>query len=506
MNPESGAAVHETHIGIVLLLGDRAYKLKKPVRTAFCDFSSTDLRRAALERELALNRRLAPDCYLGLGEFTGPGDDEPEPVLVMRRMPADRRLSTLVADGHDVRVAVRAIGRLVARFHADAPRTALDTAAGEPDAVTARWEDNLTELAPFAGRPLDPDLLDEAAALARDYLAGREPLFTERVRRGHVVDGHGDLLADDVFCLDDGPRLLDCLDFDDRLRRVDGIDDIAFLAMDLERLGSPDAAQTLLATYREFSGDTAPASLADHYIAYRALVRCKVACLRHEQGDDPAADLARTHLDLAVRRLRAAAVRLAIVGGLPGVGKSTVATGLAGRTGAVVLSSDRLRKELAGLDPTRSAAAGYREGIYSPAHTDATYTELLYRAGLLLARGESVVLDASWTDRRWRDTAADLARHARAAFLPLRCRTDSDTAADRIRTRAPNPSDATPPIAREMAGRVGTWPDATTVWTTGTVHDSVEAAARAWAQTGPASTDMPAGVETCPGSISRSRS
>lgn len=483
MNPSAGAVAHETHIGIVLLLGDRAYKLKKPVRTAFCDFSSTELRRAALERELELNRRLAPDCYLGVGAFTGPEGDAPEPVLVMRRMPADRRLSTLVRDGHDITDAVRAVGRLVARFHADAPRTAQVAAAGERAAVAARWEANLAELAPFAGRPLDPDLLDEAGVLVHDYLGGRDRLFAERVRAGRVIDGHGDLLADDIFCLDDGPRLLDCLDFDDRLRHVDGIDDVAFLAMDLERLGSPTAAERLLEAYREFSGDTAAASLADHYIAYRALVRCKVACLRHEQGDDQSAYLARTHLALAVRRLRAAAVRLAIVGGLPGVGKSTVAAGLATRTGAVVLSSDRLRKELAGLAPTDSAAASYGEGIYSPTHTDATYTELLRRAGLLLARGESVVLDASWTDHRWRDAAADLARQARAAFLPLQCRTDPATAADRIRTRAPNPSDASPDIAREMTDRTGPWPDAVTVWTTGPAQESVDAAVRAWEDT-----------------------
>ena len=105
---------------------------------------------------------------------------------------------------------------------------------------------------------------------------------------GRVVDGHGDLLADDIFCLDDGPRVLDCLEFDDRLRWLDGLDDAAFLAMDLERLGAPDLAARFLDWYAEFAGDPAPASLRHHYVAYRAFVRAKVACLRYDQGDESA--------------------------------------------------------------------------------------------------------------------------------------------------------------------------------------------------------------------------
>ena len=184
--------------------------------------------------------------------------------------------------------------------------------------------------------------------LAGRFLAGRSALLDARVRGGHIVDGHGDLLAADIFCLADGPRILDCLEFDDKLRWLDGLDDAAFLAMDLERLGADELAGRFLDWYVEFSGDPAPASLRHHYVAYRAFVRAKVGCLRARQGDRLAGQEASQLAALTLRHLRAGAVTVVLVGGLPGTGKSALAGALADRLGWTVLSSDRIRKELAG--------------------------------------------------------------------------------------------------------------------------------------------------------------
>ena len=163
--------------------------------------------------------------------------------------------------------------------------------------------------------------------------------------------GHGDLIADDIFGLDDGPRILDCLEFDDRLRWLDGLDDAAFLATDLERLGAPELAEQFLAAYAEYSGDPAPVSLRHHYVAYRAFVRVKVACLRAGQGD-PAGGFEARHLaEVGLRHLRAGAVSLVLVGGLPGTGKSALAGAAADQRGVTLLSSDRVRKELAACPP-----------------------------------------------------------------------------------------------------------------------------------------------------------
>ncbi len=478
-------AVHETHTGIVLLVDDRAYKVKKPVRTSFCDFSTTARRREALEAELALNRRLCPDVYIGVGRFEPPAvggrtDGDVEPVLVMRRMPEDRRLSTLVSDGRPLDEEIRAIARILAEFHAGAARGPAIDADGGRDALARRWRANLDDLATFRDDPLDDDSLDTVERLSGEFLAHRAPLFDTRLAGGYIVDGHGDLLADDVFYLDDGPRLLDCLDFDDSLRHVDVLDDLAFLAMDLERLGAPQAAATLVDRYREFSGDPAPPALHHHYIAYRAAVRAKVACIRHAQGDPASGPLARQHLDLALRHLRAGAVRLVVVGGLPGTGKSTLATALAGRTGACVLSSDRTRKELAGLDPQHPAGAAFGEGLYRSEQTDRVYDEMLRRAGALLERGESVVLDASWIRATDRDHAAAVAERSGGRLVALRCEVDPEEAARRIRTRDRTPSDADPGIAARMADRADPWPLARTVRTDASPSESLAEAEHAW--------------------------
>ncbi|MEU7788861.1 AAA family ATPase [Amycolatopsis sp. NPDC049159] len=467
------ADVHETHIGAVFLVGDLAYKLKKPVDLGFLDFSARETRERVCHREVELNRRLAPDVYLGVADVTGPDGEVRDHLVVMRRMPEDRRLSTLVHERAPLHVTTRRLARQLAAFHARAARGPEIDADETRDAVRGRWRDSFEQVRPFHDDVLDAATALEIEALAEEFLAGREPLFDRRIAGGHVVDGHGDLLADDVFCLDDGPRVLDCLEFDDHLRHVDVLDDIAFLAMDFERLGAPELGAQLLLDYREFSGDPAPPALVHHYLAYRAFVRVKVACLRHAQGDAEAAALARDYADLAVWHLRLGRVRLILVGGEPGTGKSTIAGGLADRLGATLLQSDRLRKELAGLEPVRRAAEGYRQGLYDTGHTDATYTELVRRAGELLALGENVVLDASWTAARHRALAAEVAGRTDSPLLAVRCETPEETAARRLTTRTGALSDATPEIAHRMAADADPWPEAHPLPTTGSPAETL---------------------------------
>lgn len=261
---------------------------------------------------------------------------------------------------------------------------------------------------------------------------------------------------------------------------MDGLDDAAFLAMDLDRLGRPDLAESFLDDYADFTGDPAPTALRHHYIAYRAFVRTKVACLKYEQGDRTAGDDVNRYADLTLRRLELGSVRMALVGGLPGTGKTTVAGALADGAGAVLLSSDRLRKEMAGLDPLTPSPAGYREQLYSPATTGRVYAELRHRAALLLARGESVVLDASWTSAEQRREAAEVAQATSADLIELRCVAPAEIAATRILTRSPGPSDASAPIATAMAAEADPWPSATDVPTDRPLAESGAIASAAW--------------------------
>ncbi len=459
--PAPFAGASETHSAVVYFAGDRAYKLKKPVRLDFLDFSTVEARAAACARETELNRRFAPDVYLGVAEIRNPAGKVCDHLVVMRRMPGSGRLSALIRAGEPTAAAVRQVARMLAAQHASAERSQEISREGGRDALARRWRDNIDQLSTISGDLIEAAEIGEAARMADRFLAGRGPLFDARIRRGRVVDGHGDLLADDIFCLDDGPRILDCLDFDDHLRWVDGLDDAAFLAMDLEQLGAPQIAEQFIRWYGEFSGDECPSSLCHHYVAYRAIVRAKVSCVRAGQGDPAAAGGARKLTSAAVRHLRAGAVTLVLVGGLPGTGKSSLADKIADRLGCVVLSSDRIRKELAGLDPDQPAAAEFGAGIYAQAWTDRTYAELLTRAAELLSMGESVLIDATWSSTAHRQKAAAIAAQGEADLVQLECTIPREVAASRIAARTGGVSDATGAIAARLAAQWMPWPEAT---------------------------------------------
>ncbi|MDD7967912.1 bifunctional aminoglycoside phosphotransferase/ATP-binding protein [Actinomycetospora lemnae] len=473
--PGLAPAVVETHTAVLWFAGDRVHKMKKPVDLGFCDFTTLERRREACLREIALNRRLSPEAYLGLESLLGPDGMACEYLVAMRRMPAERRLAALVRAGEPVDDQLRTLARRLAAFHSTAARGPAVDREGTVDAARARWTGVLDGLRRHAGTILPADVVDHVAAAAGAFLDGRRALFERRCREGRVVDGHGDLLADDVFCLPDGPVVLDCLEFDDHLRYVDGLDDAAFLAMDLERLGNAGLAERFLGWYAEFADDPAPPALRHHLTAYRAAVRSSVTCVRVDQGGE-GAELARDLLDLAAAHLDDGRVRLVLVGGLPGTGKTTVAGGLADRLGATLLSSDRVRKEIAGLDPSTGAAADYGTGLYGAEHTAATYGELLHRAEELLGLGESVVLDASWTAAAPREAATALAARASAALTSLRCEAPRAVADERIRRRRGSASDATPLVAAVMAADADPWLEATAIDTGGTVDAAVDAA------------------------------
>lgn len=463
---------------MVFLLGEFAYKMKRPVRLGFLDFTTLEARRAVCEREVELNRRFAPDVYLGVGMFRRPGDQVEEPAVVMRRMPDERRLSSLVeqgADSEELEGIVRAVARQLAAFHASADRGPEIDAQCTHEALRRRWTANLREAREHEAGLIGKDLLAEIEERALAFVAGRRVLFERRVAGRHAVDGHGDLLADDVFCLDDGPRILDCLEFDDQLRYVDVLDDAACLAMDLERLEALDLGGLLLSHYRALTDDNAPESLVHHFIAYRAFVRAKVSCLQ-----EALADQAAVHAEMAARHLRAGEVRLVLVGGPPGTGKTTLSHDLADRTRLTVISSDRVRKELAGIPPETSASSSFATGIYDEEHTEATYDTMLRRAGALLASGVSVVLDASWSHPGHRLAAADLARTTSARLIRLRCVLGAEEADARIRART-GISDADESTAAAMRHLTSPWPQSTPVDTSRSRQECVDLALGAMA-------------------------
>lgn len=482
MSATGAAAVAETHSAVVLFVGDRAYKMKKPVDLGFLDFRPLEARRQVCHEEVRLNRRLAPDTYLGVADVHGPDGEVCEHLVVMRRMPTDRRLALLVRTGAPVDDHLWHVAHRLAAFHAASPRSdAADEAAGR-DATRHRWVTNTDELISASGSPFDEATVGLVHGLACRYLDGRGPLFDTRVAAGRAVDGHGDLLADDIFCVEEGPQILDCIEFDESLRLGDGLADAAFLAMDLEHLGRPDLGARFLQAYGEHRGDAWPASLAHHQIAYRAQVRAKVTAIRARQGDPTARHQAVDLLALAARHLEQGRVRLVLVGGLPGTGKSTVADALGLELGAVVVSSDELRREGRGTPGHRPHPEPVGTGRYTEAAKDEVYAAMLGRAETALALGESVVLDAAFTSDRWRQAARRVATDRLADLGELRCRAPAALTSERILARlaeGTGASDATPAVAAALATVDDPWPQAHTIDATGAPAATLAAALEA---------------------------
>ena len=425
-------------------------------------------------QELRFNQRFSDDVYLRIETIEADGEVV-DYAVVMRRMPAGRRLSTLVTEGADAEPCVVAVAKQLAGFHSIAARSPTITAFGTHAAVSQLWRLSLDELHAFDAVTVDPVLWLEISVLANEYLAGRQPMFDRRVATRQIVDGHGDLLSDDIYCLDDGPRLLDCLEFGKQFRCGDVLLDVAFLVMDLERLGGQHLAHRFIAAYDEFTDEHHPLSLIEHYVAYRALVRAKVLAYRARSGAPGALEDAHRLLRLAAHHLRIGETRLVVIGGMPGTGKTTLAELLSRHTGWAVLSSDAIRREVAG-PPDR--VQGFGEGGHAPEVTQRTYELMFHRAAVALGLGESVIVDASFSDERWRTEARQTAKDTHSALVELCCDLPADSAADRIRKRSRSLtsevlSDATPEIATIMSRRAAPWPSATRIDTDGAPEESV---------------------------------
>lgn len=465
----------ETHMSVLFFYGDNVVKVRKPVSYGFADFSDPEQRRADCWREVDLNRRLSPDVYVGTATVFVNGHTA-EHAVVMRRLPATRNLASMVQAGENVDAELESVARVLARFHEHAPRSAAISASATADALWQRWQATEEELGRFIGPHIDIGDYRRLAALAQRFLRGWGPLLDSRIATGAVCDGHGDLQAADIFCMPDGPRLLDCLEFDDQLRHGDVLADAAFLVQDLERMGAHREGRLFVDAYRRSSGIEQPETLLHFYVAARAHVRLLVECLRLEQGLDALAHEPAAVLAQALSHVEMAIPRLVLVGGLPGTGKSTLASWVGEELTATVLSSDRVRAE----DPAaETGPVPFGTGLYAFERRLDVYDELLAQARALLVEGRSVVIDATWSSAVFRQRAAEVARSSSSGLLEVECRCTPAARADRILGRSEarrRESDATPEVADSLAAAADPWPGAHVVDTSGPLDETRKSA------------------------------
>ncbi len=458
-HPVADIEVIETHISWVLLAGEYAYKIKKPVNPGFLDFTELANRRFFCEEELRLNRRLAPGIYLGvvpIGEQDGKpviGGSGPvlEYAVHMRRFDQaaqlDRQLQANLLTPYDMHL----LADYVARFHDSAAVAAPDTPWGEPEMVRE------TVMANF--QHLDPQQLPAPVAALpdqlRDWTESRyrqlQAAISRRKRDGYVRECHGDLHLRNIARIDDHMVAFDGIEFSESLRWIDILSDAAFLMMDVQSRGRPDLGWNFINRWLAETGDFGGLQLLDWYLVYRHLVRAKVDAIRLDQGSTSASETSSLsqrligHLELAASLMNSTTPGLVVVSGVSGSGKSWLAARLSARLPGVWLRSDVERKRIHAGRSARHDETVPSSGLYSPQMTRATYRRLIELAEDVIGFGYHVILDATFLDPAQRDAVWEMARRCGVPHRLLACDAPEEILRARVIERAArhtDPSDA----------------------------------------------------------------
>ena len=452
----NGFQLIETHISWVLLTGDFAYKVKKPMNFGFLDFTTLEARKHFCGEELRLNQRLTDDLYLEVLPVTGSveapqlGGDGPaiEYVLKMRQFPQSGLLSTLQANGELTTAHVDELAAQIARFHLNAPKVPAEHEAGTPDSVMAPVRQNFEQILPFLSDKADLQQLDALQAWAVSSFERLKPLLAQRKVDGFIRECHGDIHLGNATVIDRKVVIFDCIEFNEPFRFTDVYADSAFLAMDLEDRGLKCLARRFISQYLELTGDYQGLELLNFYKAYRALVRAKVALFSMPADATPvqrATSLRqyRNYANLAESYSTIPSRFMAITHGVSAVGKSHVAMRLVEALGAIRLRSDVERKRLFG---EQTVSNNVQSGIYSSEASTATYQRLHEIAEVILHAGFPVVIDATYLKRDQRNSAAKVAEATGAPFLILDCNAPQAVIESWLQQRQAektDPSDAT---------------------------------------------------------------
>ncbi|GCE30140.1 aminoglycoside phosphotransferase [Dictyobacter alpinus] len=445
----------QTHASAVIMTPDYVYKLKKPRNFGFFDYSTINLRRHFCQLEVSLNTPLAPGIYLGVAPVmqarngtitfgaTYPPSSEPAPgpgsegatvidyAVVMRRLPESATLHALLEAGKVTPDLMVSIAHVVAQFHSQTPTNTHIAQAGRIPVIRKNWEENFQQMHPYIEQTLSHKTYTALQHYVYQFLKQQQELFQQRFLHGYIRDCHGDLRLQHVYVLpeeDPSIILLDRIEFNERIRYGDVASEVAFLCMELDLAQRPDLADVFLTHYLAETGDTSLLKLLPFYACYRACVRGKVTSFLLDDPEINASQRSRAQSEASeLFKLALGYTKwspqplLIIVGGVMGSGKSSVAQALQEKYACRLLSTDRIRKQLARLQPAQPQAEQFGAGIYDSSWTRQTYTALHQRALAYLRQGYSVILDGTFSRRADRQNIVRQASQYGASVIFIEC-------------------------------------------------------------------------------------
>ncbi|MDT8453394.1 MAG: AAA family ATPase [Gammaproteobacteria bacterium] len=460
-HPVRNIELIETHISWVILTGDFVYKLKKPVDFGFLNFSTLEKRHHFCKQELRLNRRLAPAIYLEVVSISGTveqpriaGRGEAfEYAVKMAQFPQSAQLDQRLAAGELEAEHIDAIAQMVAEFHQhiDIADDAMDY--GDNAVIYQPVSENFCQIREHLDTTPYTDALIALETWSECAFDKLKPVLRQRKQDGFVRECHGDMHLRNMVWLESGPTAFDCIEFNAHLRWIDVISEVAFLIMDLQARQQPPLASRFLNRYLEITGDYAGLGVLPFYLCYRAMVRAKVAALRHSQENIKADEKQNTledfelYLRLAGSYTQPASPKLIIMRGMSASGKSTVSQQLLDTMGLIRIRSDVERKRLFAVPLSESTLTKQEPdkidaGIYSPQATQQTYAKLAELASQVIAAGYSVIVDAAFLKKEQREPFQHLARQAGVSYTVLEITAPLELLRQRISEREHDISDA----------------------------------------------------------------
>jgi aminoglycoside phosphotransferase family enzyme/predicted kinase len=448
----------QTHISFIFLTDDYVYKVKKPVDFGFLDFTSLDKRLHYCKKEVELNKRLSPDVYLGVVRITDEGetlviDGKGETIdyaVKMRKIPMEKIMVKLLGEGKITPEMVGRAAKKIAKFHDKAATSPDIDKFGTMEVIKTNTDENFQQTEKYIEKSISKNQFEAIKSYTNRFYETKRAIIEQRIADHKIKDCHGDLHMQHVVFADD-IIIFDCIEFNERFRYSDTAADIAFLAMDLDYNNRADLSKVLIDAYAEHSKDNGVYQMLNFYKIYRAYVRGKVISF---QLDDPhitnedkrkALETAKKYFELAYGYVKEeenershpekTSPILIITCGLTGTGKSTVMNEVAEKEGLMILASDKIRKELVGIQPEEHRYEEFDKGIYSKELTERTYLHIIEEGKKLLMQGKSIVLDACFPKKWQRQKAFESVKEANARFLCIEFVLPEEEAKDRLKKR-----------------------------------------------------------------------